>query len=353
MIIFKIYGLPKIKYYIFVLMQLLRKLGFPISLIYALVVYLRNYLYDVGVLASKTYKTKTICVGNLSVGGTGKTPMIEFFMDNVQKQQKIAVLSRGYGRKSKGYLLAKPGLGVEDLGDEPYQIYKKFPNAFVAVDADRQHGISILEKTIGPDIILLDDAFQHRKVRCDTYVLLTAYANLYVDDWYLPTGNLRDSKGEAKRANIIVVTKCPPNLSVSQQQGILKKLNPDPFQKVIFGFLDYETALNGRSGTLGLAELKDKKVTLVTGIANPKPLVNFLVDQGIDFEHLSYPDHHFFSGKEIALFNDRGLVLTTEKDYVRLEGKVESLYYIGIRHKFINGGTEVLLNLLSDGPINP
>ncbi|RAJ06127.1 tetraacyldisaccharide 4'-kinase [Arenibacter echinorum] len=329
-------------------MQLLRKLGFPISLIYALVVYLRNYLYDVGLLPSKAYKTKTICVGNLSVGGTGKTPMIEFLVANVKEQGRIAVLSRGYGRKSKGYLLAKPGIEVEDLGDEPFQIHKKFPHAHVAVDADRQHGISILEETIGPDIILLDDAFQHRKVRCDQYVLLTSYANLYVDDWYLPSGNLRDSKREARRANIIVVTKCPSKLSMAEQQRIKNKLNPGPGQQVIFSYLDYETTLKGNSREIDLDELRNKKVTLVTGIANPKQLVSFLGAQGIVFEHLAYPDHHFFREKEIALFNNKELILTTEKDYVRLEGKGDNFYYIGVSHKFMNGGKEVLLNMLGE-----
>ena len=329
-------------------MQLLRKLGFPISLIYALVVYLRNYLYDLGLLPSKAFGTKTICVGNLSVGGTGKTPMIEFFVANAKEQGRIAVLSRGYGRKSKGYLLAKPGIGVEDLGDEPFQIYKKFPKAFVAVDADRQNGISILEETVGPDIILLDDAFQHRKVRCNQYVLLTSYSNLYVDDWYLPSGNLRDSKREAKRANIIVVTKCPSNLSEAEQQRIRKKLNPGPSQRVVFSFLEYETTLKGSSGEIDLAELKNRKVTLVTGIANPKQLLSFLRSQEIEFEHLAYPDHHFFTEKEIALFNTKEMVLTTEKDYVRLEGKIKDLHYIGIRHKFMNGGEKVLLNLMGE-----
>ncbi|MCK0136384.1 tetraacyldisaccharide 4'-kinase [Arenibacter sp. S6351L] len=329
-------------------MQLLRKLGFPISLIYALVVYLRNYLYDLGLLPSKAFGTKTICVGNLSVGGTGKTPMIEFFVANAKEQGRIAVLSRGYGRKSKGYLLAKPGIGVEDLGDEPFQIYKKFPKAFVAVDADRQNGISILEETVGPDIILLDDAFQHRKVRCNQYVLLTSYSNLYVDDWYLPSGNLRDSKREAKRANIIVVTKCPSNLSEAEQQRIRKKLNPGPSQRVVFSFLEYETTLKGSSGEIDLAELKNRKVTLVTGIANPKQLLSFLSSQEIEFEHLAYPDHHFFTEKEIALFNTKEMVLTTEKDYVRLEGKIKDLHYIGIRHKFMNGGEKVLLNLMGE-----
>ncbi|MCK0147381.1 tetraacyldisaccharide 4'-kinase [Arenibacter sp. F26102] len=334
-------------------MQLLRKLGFPISLIYAIVVYLRNYLYDTGVFPSRSFATKTICVGNLSVGGTGKTPMIEFLITHLNEQCKIAVLSRGYGRRSKGYLLGESGVGVESLGDEPYQIYKKFPNAFVAVDADRQHGISTLEKTVGPDVILLDDAFQHRKVRCDHYVLLTSYANLYVDDWYLPTGNLRDSKREARRANIIIVTKCPPNLSAMQQQGILKKIAPAPRQKVIFSYLDYDTSLKGGSGEISLAQMKNRKVTLVTGIANPKPLVDFLADQGIAVEHLAYQDHHFFSDKEIALFNTKEVVLTTEKDYVRLEGKIKNLHYIGVKHKFLNEGEKVLVSLLNDGLSNP
>ena len=334
-------------------MQLLRKLGFPISLIYAAVVYLRNYFYDIGVFTSKSFSTKTLCVGNLSVGGTGKTPMIEFLISHLKGQSKVAVLSRGYGRRSKGYMLAEPGIGVEELGDEPFQIYKKFPNVFVAVDADRQHGISTLEKTVGPDIILLDDAFQHRKVICDQYVLLTSYANLYVDDWYLPTGNLRDSKREARRANIIVVTKCPPDLSILEQQEILKKLAHTASQKVIFSYLDYDITLKGSSGQIGLVQLKNKKVTLVTGIANPKPLVSFLSNQGIVLEHLAYQDHHFFSEKEISMFNTKEVVLTTEKDYVRLEGKLNNLFYIGISHKFLNEGEKVLVNLLNDGLTNP
>lgn len=334
-------------------MQLLRKLGFPISLIYALVVYMRNYLYDFGLLPSKTFKSNTICVGNLSVGGTGKTPMIEFFVAHVKEQDRIAVLSRGYGRKSKGYLLAKSGVEVADLGDEPFQIHKKFPDAFVAVDADRQRGISNLEQTLAPDIILLDDAFQHRKVRCDHYVLLTAYSKLYVDDWYLPSGNLRDGKREAKRADIIVVTKCPPNLSMEEQHTIRQKLNPVPGQQVVFSYLEYETALKGSLGSIGLDTLKSVKLTLVTGIADPKQLLGFLHAQGIDFEHLAYPDHHFFTKKEIALFNTKEIVLTTEKDYVRLEGKIKNLCYLGIRHKFLNRGEEVLLNLLNEGLRTP
>lgn len=326
-------------------MQLLRKLGFPISLIYALIVYMRNRLYDIGWFSSMSFATRTICVGNLSVGGTGKTPMIEFLITHLKESNKIAVLSRGYGRKSKGFLLAGPDVGVGELGDEPYQIAEKFPGITVAVDIDRQHGIDVLENTVAPNVILLDDAFQHRKVTCERYILLTSYGHLYVDDWYLPTGNLRDSKREAKRADLIVVTKCPKDLDRSEQESIRKKLNPLPNQEILFSYLKYSSQLGG-SGKLGLEELKGRSVTLVTGIADPAPLVRYLESQGLILEHLSYRDHHFFSEKEIELFAGKEVVLTTEKDYVRLAGKVDRLYYIGIQHVFLADGHEIMMKKL-------
>lgn len=323
-------------------MQLVRKLGFPISLIYGLIVYLRNRFYDLGWFSGRSFSTKTICVGNLSVGGTGKTPMIEFFIDYLGPSHKIAVLSRGYGRKSKGFLLAGPGIGVRELGDEPYQIARKFPGIMVAVDANRQRGIAILERTVAPDVILMDDAFQHRKVRCDHYILLTSYGHLYVDDRYLPTGNLRDSKSEAKRANIIVVTKCPRDLDPAERERIRKRLDPASDQKVLFSYLEYSSTLRGVA-ELGLGDLAGKKVTLVTGIADPAPLVRYLESQGLILEHLSFRDHHFFSEREIQVFANKEMVLTTEKDFVRLQGKVDNLYYIGIKHVFMAGGKEILI----------
>ena len=202
-------------------MLLLRKIAFPISMVYALVVYLRNFLFDVGILKEISFKTKTICIGNLSVGGTGKTPMIEYLIEMLGNSYKVAVLSRGYRRKSKGFILATPKSTVEKLGDEPYQIYSKYPEIVLAVDGDRCNGISNLENTLNLDVILLDDAFQHRKVRPHYSILLTAYDDLYINDWYLPTGNLRDAKKEAKRANIIVVTKCPNDLSENGQIKIM------------------------------------------------------------------------------------------------------------------------------------
>ena len=185
------------------MLQLLRKIAFPISLIYALVVHVRNFLFDTGVFSSKSYRIPTICVGNLSVGGTGKTPMTEYVL-RILAERNTAVLSRGYKRKSDGFYLANAKSTVLELGDEPYQIHRKFPEVAVAVDADRRNGIEKLEKLVNPEVIVLDDAFQHRKVKPTFSILLTTYQNLYVDDWYLPTGSLRDAKKEAKRADLII-----------------------------------------------------------------------------------------------------------------------------------------------------
>ncbi|WP_273272976.1 tetraacyldisaccharide 4'-kinase [Maribacter polysiphoniae] len=327
-------------------MQLLRKIAFPISLVYALVVSIRNGLYDIGFFKSTTFKTPTICVGNLSVGGTGKTPMIEYLVGHLKAYYKVAVLSRGYKRKSKGFQIASKDGAVEELGDEPYQIFNKFPDITVAVDADRRNGISNLEASVGPDVILLDDAFQHRKVKPDFSILLTAYDNLYAKDWYLPTGNLRDTKKEARRAQVIVVTKCPDTLGEERQRMIRKSLKPKKGQQVLFSRLHYDDALKGNTPALTLNGLLGQKITLVTGIANPEPLVRYLKDKGVDLEHLEFRDHHFFSASEIELFNSKPMVLTTEKDFARLKGKVAHLYYIQVRHDFLNGGGETLHNAI-------
>ena len=315
------------------MLQLLRKIAFPFSLIYALVVFTRNLLYDKGLFASKTYKTPIICIGNLSVGGTGKTPMIEYLI-RLLEGHKVAVLSRGYKRKSKGFILAGPKSTVEDLGDEPYQLYRKFPHLTMAVDADRQNGIEKLESTIKPEVILLDDAFQHRRVKPSFSILLTAYGNLFVDDWYLPTGDLRDSKKEVRRANLIVVTKCPDGLSDKEKVEISSKISPKPNQKVLFSTLTYDEKIKNNIEEIELTLLQNKPFALVTGIASPKPLVDHLKRVGLQFEHFEYPDHHFFSDTEIQRFSNFEIVLTTEKDFVRLDGRVENLYYLEVSHSF-------------------
>ena len=329
-------------------MQLLRKILFPVSLVYALVVYLRNYFYDKGIFSSKSFETPTVCIGNLSAGGTGKTPMVELLIALLKDNFKVAVLSRGYRRKSKGFVLADNEATVETLGDEPFQIFSKFPDITLAVDADRRNGIEILEKRMQPDVILLDDAYQHRKVSCGFSILLTSFGNLYVDDWYLPTGNLRDSKKEASRAAIIVVTKCPRDLSVDSRNAIMVKLKPEPRQKVLFSYLDYDDTIKAVDDSISLEELRTKEVTLVTGIANPQPLLDYLKSKGLRFEHLKFKDHHDFSASELAVLREKQCILTTEKDFVRLKDKVDNLYFIPVKHRFFDDGESVLKRRLQE-----
>lgn len=322
-------------------MWLLRKILFPVSLVYGLVVYIRNRLYDWGVFSSKSYKTPVICVGNLSVGGTGKTPMVELLISLLQHTYKVAVLSRGYQRKTKGFVLATADSTVSDLGDEPYQLHSKFQKLRVAVDADRQNGIGILEDQVKPDVIILDDAFQHRKVKPGLALLLTAYDSLYTSDWYLPTGNLRDHRREAQRADIVVVTKIPPESSETDLLKIKHNLRPKPHQITLFSYLSYDPNVQGNGSLQAIADLSDKKITLVTGIANPKPLLHFLELNGISFEHLWFKDHHNFSLQELEMIRSKPNVLTTEKDYMRLKNEV-TCNYIAIKHVFFGSGLEDL-----------
>ena len=319
-------------------MQLLRKIAYPFSWIYQVVVAIRNLMYDIGWFSSQTTTTPTVCVGNLSVGGTGKTPMVEFLIATLKDSHKLAVLSRGYGRKSKGFFMASSNSTVETLGDEPYQIYSKFPGVALAVDVNRLNGVRLLKEKVNPDIIILDDAFQHRKIKPHLSILLTAYNQLYSDDCYLPTGDLRDSRSQAKRANYIIVTKCPPNLTKTQRQELKARLQPKPYQQVLFSYLAYSSTLGGFQNKLTLNDLKEKEVTLVTGIAKPEPLVNYLKEQGISFEHLRYKDHHFFTEKQVTMLTTKTCVLTTEKDCMRLDGKIKQLGYIGVKHVFYEDG---------------
>jgi tetraacyldisaccharide 4'-kinase len=347
MIILKFYMPLKIKYYIFVPVQLLRKIAFPISLVYALVVRIRNYLYDLGIFKSRSFSIPILCVGNLSMGGTGKTPMAEFLIATLKDRYQVAFLSRGYKRKSSGFVLASSNSTVEDLGDEPFQVHAKFPMVAVAVDADRTRGILTLQKVADPDVIILDDALQHRKVAAGFTVLLTSFDTLYCDDRYFPTGNLRDSRREAKRADLIIVTKCPPQLTQNQQDEIVKRLRPKSGQRVLFGYLVYGSNLESENQRISLSSIKNKRVTLITGIANPAPLVAYLDEAGIFFEHLNFRDHHYFTPNEIKCFNSKEFVLTTEKDYMRLKGRVQNLYYLSIQHGFLNQGESDLKDALS------
>jgi len=320
--------------------KFLRQILYPFSLLYYLITSIRNRMYNNGMLKSTQFKTPTIVVGNLSVGGTGKTPQIEYLIRLLQPKYKIAVLSRGYKRKSKGFILADEKVTAEIIGDEPFQYFRKFPNIIVSVDADRTNGIKQLEVLENPpEIILLDDAYQHRKVQGGLNVLLTSYNNLYVNDFMLPTGTLREAKTGTKRAQIIIVTKCPNDLSEEEQGRIIEVLNPAKNQNVFFTTIEYDHELKGEK-TINLAELKKDEIVLVTGIANPKPLTEYLVSNKLNFKHLKFPDHHHFTDGQIDeinfLLTTYKLVLTTEKDYVRIFDRIKKLYFISIKTKFIN-----------------
>lgn len=311
-----------------------RKILFPFSVLYDGITRLRNYLYDKGIFESTAYSLPVICVGNLNVGGTGKTPMIEFLISILKDDFDTAVLSRGYKRKTKGFYEVKISDSAVEAGDEPLQFKRKFPEITVAVDANRRKGIAKLKEKA--NVILLDDAFQHRKVKPYFSILLTTYNDLYTDDLLLPAGNLRESKKGAKRADCIVVTKCLPQLSVSEQNRIIKKLKPKISQEVYFTTIAYSQNIYGKEEIKELNFLQDKKFTLVTGIANPKPMVSYLKENGFDFEHLQFADHHHFSAIEIAILNKKQWILTTEKDYMRLDSKIKSsLFYLPVKTCFI------------------
>ncbi|MBT8296260.1 MAG: tetraacyldisaccharide 4'-kinase [Gramella sp.] len=316
-----------------------RKLLFPFSLIYHGVTEVRNKLYDQNILKSRSYDLPVIAVGNLNMGGTGKSPMIEYLLKILGENHKIATLSRGYKRESKGFQLIQNTDAVSVSGDEPLQFKNKYPETIVAVNANRQKGISELRK-LSPDIILLDDAFQHRKVRAGFYILLTAYGDLYVDDLILPAGNLRESSGGAGRADVIVVTKCPTNLKSSEMDIIKDKLNPRSHQAVYFSTIKYSDKIFSASNEKNIKDINDEDWVLVTGIANPGPLLDFLKSQNMKLRHSKFPDHHNFSDRELKELFREPAILTTEKDYMRLRDKIppEKLYYLPIEVDFLDSG---------------
>ncbi len=313
-------------------MDLLRKILFPLVPVYYSITWLRNLFYDIGLIRSTTYKFPLIKVGNLSVGGTGKTPMVEYLVRLLLKDHRTAVLSRGYKRKTTGLVIANNTTTIDAIGDEPFQMNQKFNNLIVAVDANRRRGIeALMQLENAPEVIVLDDAFQHRRVGSGLNILLTPYNDLYSNDIVLPTGNLREPRKGAQRAQIIVVTKCPIKLTESAKQDIIRRLKPKSYQYVFFSFINYSETIIGESNRKDLSALNTDSFCLVTGIANSQPLVDFLKGQNMNFEHMEYSDHHNFTHDEIAVLNTKKQILTTEKDYGRLHGKITTeIYYIPI-----------------------
>jgi len=321
-------------------MNLLRKILFPFAILYGFITGIRNFLFDKGVLKSYSFDIPIIAVGNLSVGGTGKTPQIEYLIRLLSPKYKVATLSRGYKRKSEGFVLADYTSNAEILGDEPFQFYTKFNNIQVAVDTDRKNGVEqLLSQTEKPEVILLDDAFQHRKVKAGFYILLTSYGDLYSDDFMLPTGNLRESWCGAKRANVIIVTKCPAILSFDEQNKIKTKLKLAPNQELYFSFVDYDEFIYSEDKALKVSEIKNVDKLLLAGIAKPEPFFGYLENED-DFI-MTFPDHHHFTEKDIISIEYQAIddfIITTEKDYVRLKDKLpnKQLFYLPIKSNFIS-----------------
>jgi tetraacyldisaccharide 4'-kinase len=315
-------------------MRKIRLLLFPLSVIYDLITALRNFCFDLGIFQQYKPKVKTIAVGNLSTGGTGKTPVIEHLI-MTYSSRKIGVVSRGYGRDTRGYIEVKYTHTASEVGDEPLQIKKKFGDQIrFAVSENRAVGIQKLTDTYDLDLILLDDAFQHRHVRAHIYILLTSYDRPYTSDYLLPAGDLRESRTGALRADHVVVTKCPTYLSAKERSIISKKICLEKYQQLHFTTISYSSILKGKTD-LELTEVKQAKITLVTGIAKPQPLVDYLSTY-FEVEHLNFSDHHTFALSEIETIKNHDFIITTEKDYMRLENyDIPNLYYLEMQMKFL------------------
>ena len=314
-----------------------RKLLLPFSVVYKTVTGVRNQLYDQGFFNSLKFDIPVIAVGNLNMGGTGKSPMIEYLIHLLSKDAKLATLSRGYKRESSGFQIVEINDTASKSGDEPLQFKNKFPEITVAVDVNRVEGINRLKKS-GSNLILLDDAFQHRKVKAGLYILLTSYTDLFTEDFVLPAGNLRESRKGASRANIVVVTKCPQNLDETKQEEIRSKIKVYFKGPVFFSSIIYSEMIFAEKERKLLKDIEQKDFVLVTGIANPDPMISYLAEMNIELKHFKFSDHHNFSTDEIENLNTFESILTTEKDYMRLKSTklTRKLYYLPIQTKIIS-----------------
>ena len=341
----------------------------PLSWIYGGIVRFRNWLFDIGLKKSRAFSIPVISVGNITVGGSGKTPHVEYLIRLLHDKGKIAVLSRGYKRKSHGYVLADENTEMPEIGDEPFQMHQKFPDIYVAVDAKRVRGINNLqcdEATKYVDVVLLDDAFQHRYVKPGINILLVDYHRLIIYDKMLPAGRLREPLSGKNRADIVIITKCPKDLKPMEFRVLTKAMNLYPFQKLYFTCINYDTPKGVFTGELlpakeietteeeeiidpNLAGLKDYHVLLLTGIASPKQMEHDLKPMVKDMQSLSFGDHHHFKSKDIDCINETfeampqpRIIITTEKDAVRLrdseglnESVKKSMYELPIKVSFM------------------
>lgn len=305
-----------------------RWLLFPFAFLYGVIGWFRNKLYDCKILKSTGFDVFMVGVGNLSSGGTGKTPHVEYLINLWKDEYAIATLSRGYKRKTKGFVLAKEGVTALEIGDEPMQIYRKFPEIEVAVGESRVEAVErLLEEKSDIEVIVLDDVFQHRSINVDVNILLTDYHHLFTNDWVLPTGNLREFRGGYKRADIIIITKCPNDLSKMQRAEIIGEIRSLAHQRVLFSYLRYHQAYSFFDRQATLEWEKVEEILVVCGIAKPERMVEYLKTKVDKVHLLPFGDHHDFSKEDleriqkryIAISSNRKVLVTTEKDAVRLE----------------------------------
>jgi tetraacyldisaccharide 4'-kinase len=338
---------------------------YPVSLLYGLFTDFRNFLYDAGILSTREFSFPVICIGNITVGGTGKTPHTEYLVDLLRKDFKVATLSRGYKRKSKGFLIATPSATVNDIGDEPLQIIRKFNDIIVAVDRKRVHGVQkLLNDFSDTEVIILDDGFQHRSITPGYSILLSDYSRLIMRDHMLPYGDLREGRENIRRADIILITKCPENISAMERRLIVKEINKSAYQNLYFTSLDYKLPQPlFKENTIPAKHGSECGIVLVTGVANPKPLKEHLEKKYSEIVHISFPDHHNFIEKDLAeisaafnsLKSETRYLFTTEKDAVRLreiiniaEPMKSAFYYIPIGINFLNEDKDEFDNLIID-----
>lgn len=304
----------------------------PLSWLYGIGVRIRNWMFDIGLKKSRSFDIPVISVGNLTVGGSGKTPHVEYLVRLLKDKVKVAVLSRGYKRKSKGYVLAGKQTKMQEIGDEPYQMKNKFGDIYVAVDKDRCHGIEQLtgnKETNDTDVILLDDAFQHRHVKPGINILLVDYHRLIIYDKLLPAGRLREPLSGKNRADIVIVTKCPKDMKPMDFRVIMRAMNLYPYQKLFFTTLKYGSLIPVYCGEKRKMESigKDENIMLLTGIASPEQMVTDLKPYTENIVQMNFPDHHQFTPKDINRINEEfagmpppKIIITTEKDNTRLFG---------------------------------
>jgi len=341
----------------------LRYLLFPFSWIYGIIVWFRNVLFNSEVLSSESFDMPVISIGNITVGGTGKTPHTEYLIRLLSKNYQVAVLSRGYKRKSKGFVLADAQSQLADLGDEPLQMKRKFSNVVVAVDGNRRRGIrNLMDASTKPfiDLILLDDAFQHRYVTPSISIVLVDYNRMLCDDYLLPVGNLREPIGQLKRAEIVIITKCPENMKPIEIRVLSKKMDLYPYQVLYYTTMRYGSLKSMSSinqpgeveVNLTMDQIKKDKipVLILAGIASPQTFVDYVTEYCPEAQSMLFPDHHEFSKKDAKtigqafekLKSSGGVIITTEKDVMRIQNnpKMEMLipyiYYPDYKVHFID-----------------